>query len=480
MYKSPPTAAHGLQSYQEQLNLLEEQNKKRLLMARQELDTTRGRPDGQPGLAGPGSCMMDFDIDSSPGLKPWSQWTHGGASAASSQNSMSNAQYLPPLASHHCYACSSGYSAAFGGHSCSVHTRNHPMAPNVLLPQATAFNGQPATAPHCPGPHAQENLFHLPQAHRDGWHAAPSAPPPTPSLPSANSSNLDLGIQHLSLQDQYQERTTSIPTAPTRPITTTTRSFISPTGTAQFSNYHNFHVYDQQASKTQGKNNEAINMTTLPSTRQAEEGAACEAWCFPAYEPPTKHTDRIPQAARPDQIAHLQKESIRKQILAQQAAAASGLPSASVQGRNVRWQKSLATKTVYPESKDLPYASKDIATLAPAPGKLFFGPITSASIPSISTNDTAPNIDDSWVSSYEDYHCKEAGEHNEDFPRESAKDQDGEEAFEQVEVPSCTDAHMGEASSGGEPGHWEDDDMVVLPSLTFGRYKEAHMGPSNE
>lgn len=48
-----PTAAggnHALQDYQMQLMLLEQQNKKRLLMARQEQDIIR--PDGQPGMQG--------------------------------------------------------------------------------------------------------------------------------------------------------------------------------------------------------------------------------------------------------------------------------------------------------------------------------------------------------------------------------------------------------------------------------------------
>ena len=43
---------HALQDYQMQLMLLEQQNKKRLLMARQEQDMTGGRPDGQPGMPG--------------------------------------------------------------------------------------------------------------------------------------------------------------------------------------------------------------------------------------------------------------------------------------------------------------------------------------------------------------------------------------------------------------------------------------------
>ena len=42
---------HALQDYQMQLMLLEQQNKKRLLMARQEQDTLP-RPDGQPGMPG--------------------------------------------------------------------------------------------------------------------------------------------------------------------------------------------------------------------------------------------------------------------------------------------------------------------------------------------------------------------------------------------------------------------------------------------
>ena len=43
---------HALQDYQMQLMLLEQQNKKRLLMARQEADNTSLRPDGQHAMAG--------------------------------------------------------------------------------------------------------------------------------------------------------------------------------------------------------------------------------------------------------------------------------------------------------------------------------------------------------------------------------------------------------------------------------------------
>ena len=48
---TPAGGNHALQDYQMQLMLLEQQNKKRLLMARQEQDTG-GRPDGQPGMPG--------------------------------------------------------------------------------------------------------------------------------------------------------------------------------------------------------------------------------------------------------------------------------------------------------------------------------------------------------------------------------------------------------------------------------------------
>ncbi len=47
---------HALQDYQMQLMLLEQQNKKRLLMARQEQEIPRG-PDGQPGMPGPGGFV---------------------------------------------------------------------------------------------------------------------------------------------------------------------------------------------------------------------------------------------------------------------------------------------------------------------------------------------------------------------------------------------------------------------------------------
>ena len=56
---------HALQDYQMQLMLLEQQNKKRLLMARQEQDTIGGRPDVQPGMpGGPGFI---------PGMSPGSR-----------------------------------------------------------------------------------------------------------------------------------------------------------------------------------------------------------------------------------------------------------------------------------------------------------------------------------------------------------------------------------------------------------------------
>lgn len=57
---------HALQDYQMQLMLLEQQNKKRLLMARQEQDTIGGRPDGQPGMPGPGGYGP-------PGMSPGSR-----------------------------------------------------------------------------------------------------------------------------------------------------------------------------------------------------------------------------------------------------------------------------------------------------------------------------------------------------------------------------------------------------------------------
>jgi len=66
-----PNAAggnHALQDYQMQLMLLEQQNKKRLLMARQEQDTAI-RPDGQPGMPGfaPGMSPQGSRGGSSPG-----------------------------------------------------------------------------------------------------------------------------------------------------------------------------------------------------------------------------------------------------------------------------------------------------------------------------------------------------------------------------------------------------------------------------
>lgn len=61
---------HALQDYQMQLMLLEQQNKKRLLMARQEQDTTV-RPDGQPGMPGaPGFAPVMSPSGSRSGPSP--------------------------------------------------------------------------------------------------------------------------------------------------------------------------------------------------------------------------------------------------------------------------------------------------------------------------------------------------------------------------------------------------------------------------
>ncbi|KAF2785571.1 hypothetical protein K505DRAFT_8395 [Melanomma pulvis-pyrius CBS 109.77] len=49
-----PQGNHALQDYQMQLMLLEQQNKKRLLMARQEQDSMSGGPHGQPAVGAPG------------------------------------------------------------------------------------------------------------------------------------------------------------------------------------------------------------------------------------------------------------------------------------------------------------------------------------------------------------------------------------------------------------------------------------------
>lgn len=49
-----PQGNHALQDYQMQLMLLEQQNKKRLLMARQEHDTISGVPHAQPAVGAPG------------------------------------------------------------------------------------------------------------------------------------------------------------------------------------------------------------------------------------------------------------------------------------------------------------------------------------------------------------------------------------------------------------------------------------------
>ena len=65
-----PGGNHALQDYQMQLMLLEQQNKKRLLMARQEQDTIT-RPEGQPGMPG----QAGFGA---PGMSP--QGSRGGPS----------------------------------------------------------------------------------------------------------------------------------------------------------------------------------------------------------------------------------------------------------------------------------------------------------------------------------------------------------------------------------------------------------------
>ncbi|KAL6713948.1 hypothetical protein ACLMJK_008442 [Lecanora helva] len=60
---------HALQDYQMQLMLLEQQNKKRLLMARQEQDMG-GRPDGQPGMPGGPNFVQGMSPGSRGGPSP--------------------------------------------------------------------------------------------------------------------------------------------------------------------------------------------------------------------------------------------------------------------------------------------------------------------------------------------------------------------------------------------------------------------------
>ena len=75
---------HALQDYQMQLMLLEQQNKKRLLMARQEQEgkDSMPRPDGQPGMAGqpgipPGTGMSPQGSRSGPSPNPNDQMARG-------------------------------------------------------------------------------------------------------------------------------------------------------------------------------------------------------------------------------------------------------------------------------------------------------------------------------------------------------------------------------------------------------------------
>ena len=75
---------HALQDYQMQLMLLEQQNKKRLLMARQEQEgkDSMPRPDGQPGMVGqpgfpPGTGMSPQGSRSGPSPNPNDQMARG-------------------------------------------------------------------------------------------------------------------------------------------------------------------------------------------------------------------------------------------------------------------------------------------------------------------------------------------------------------------------------------------------------------------
>lgn len=60
---------HALQDYQMQLMLLEQQNKKRLMMARQEQDNMMPRTDGQGGAPGPGPNGQPFQTTSPQGAR---------------------------------------------------------------------------------------------------------------------------------------------------------------------------------------------------------------------------------------------------------------------------------------------------------------------------------------------------------------------------------------------------------------------------
>ncbi|KAA6416136.1 MAG: hypothetical protein FRX48_00855 [Lasallia pustulata] len=75
---------HALQDYQQQLQLLEQQNRKRLLMARQEQEgkDSMPRPDGQPAMAGqpgfpPGTGMSPQGSRSGPSPNPNDQMARG-------------------------------------------------------------------------------------------------------------------------------------------------------------------------------------------------------------------------------------------------------------------------------------------------------------------------------------------------------------------------------------------------------------------
>jgi hypothetical protein len=75
----PPQGNHALQDYQMQLMLLEQQNKKRLLMARQEQDNITAGPHGQPVIGGPGysQAMSPQGSRAGPSPNPSEQMKRG-------------------------------------------------------------------------------------------------------------------------------------------------------------------------------------------------------------------------------------------------------------------------------------------------------------------------------------------------------------------------------------------------------------------
>ena len=214
---------HALQDYQMQLMLLEQQNKKRLLMARQEQDLG-GRPDGMPGMPGapgfppgmspsgsrggpspgpgdqkrgtpkinqvglPGSPMPDGSTRGSPaainftGMTPdmYNQMNGNGMRPPSSHPGFVNAQYS---AQHMEQMARAQHPGQAGGRVANGWQQGpQSQAPMIQPPQAQqpAQVGTPQQRNDMPPPQG------VPNANANGRPSSPTAPPTPQPATKAN------------------------------------------------------------------------------------------------------------------------------------------------------------------------------------------------------------------------------------------------------------------------------------------------------